>query len=134
VEDGVYISTTDILVEDNYIHDLDSAGGDPHYDGIQLHGGVTSDVIIRHNSVLVADDHNSAITMGTVQNVLVDGNRLSGGGYTVHVDGRHGRGAVSGVAITNNRFGSHTFGFWTFERTTPFLEGNVDVVTERPIP
>ena len=36
VEDGVYISTTDIVVEDNYIHDLNSTGFDPHYDGIQL--------------------------------------------------------------------------------------------------
>ena len=47
--DGVYISTTDIVAEDNYIHDLNSYN--PHYDGIQLHGGVTSDVTIRHNSV-----------------------------------------------------------------------------------
>jgi nitrous oxidase accessory protein NosD len=51
VEDGVYISTTDIVEEDNYIHDLKSTGFDPHYDGIQLHGGVSSDVTIRHNSV-----------------------------------------------------------------------------------
>jgi hypothetical protein len=39
---------TDIVVENYYIHDLKSTGFDPHYDGIQLHGGVTSDVTIRH--------------------------------------------------------------------------------------
>ena len=98
-----------------------------------LHGGVTSDVTIRHNSVLVADSANSAITMGTVQNVLVDGNRLSGGGYTIYVDGRFGEGTVSGVSITNNRFGSHTFGNWTFELATPVVSGNVDDVTGKPL-
>jgi hypothetical protein len=51
VEDEVYISTTDIVVENYYIHDLKSTGFDPHYDGIQLHGGVSSDVTIHHNSV-----------------------------------------------------------------------------------
>jgi hypothetical protein len=39
-----YISPPDIA-EDNYIHDLNRQ---PHYGGIQLHGGVTSDVTIRH--------------------------------------------------------------------------------------
>ena len=134
VEDGVYIATTDIVVEDNYIHDLDAAGGDPHYDGIQLAGGISSDVTIRHNSVLVDDQANSAITMGTVQNVAIDGNRLDGGGYTIHVDGRFGEGTVSGVSITNNRFGSHKYGYTTFELADPLVSGNVDDVTGRPIP
>jgi uncharacterized protein with FMN-binding domain len=40
VEDGVYISTTDIDLKFIQI-------------GIQLHRGVTSDVTIRHNSVSV---------------------------------------------------------------------------------
>src|SRR5262245_23344201 len=51
VEDGVFISITGIVVGDNYILDLKSAGCDPHYDGIQLHGGATSDVTIHQNSV-----------------------------------------------------------------------------------
>ena len=133
VEDGVYVSTRNIAVTDNYIHDLNSTGFDPHYDGIQLHGGVTSDVTIHHNSVVVALDSNSAITMGTVQNVLIDGNRLSGGGYTIHVDGRFGEGTVSRVFITNNRFGSHTVDHMTFERATPVISGNVDDVTGKPL-
>jgi len=133
VEDGVYISTRNITVTDTYIHDLNSTGLDPHYDGIQLHGGVTSDVTIRHNSVIVALDHNSAITTGTVQNVLIDGNRLSGAGYTIHVDGRFGEGTVSGVSITNNRFGPHTVDYMTFERATPVVHGNVDDVTGKPL-
>jgi hypothetical protein len=134
VEDGVYISTRNVVVEDNYIHDLHSAGPDPHYDGIQLYGGVTRDVIIRHNSVIVARDHNSAVGMGTVQNVQVDRNRLHGGGYTIHVDGRFGGGIVSNVSITNNRFGTYNFGRWTFERASPRVLGNVDDVTGSPVP
>jgi hypothetical protein len=134
VEDGVYISATHITVEDNYIHGLHSPGPDPHYDGIQLHGGVTSDVTIRHNSVLVAINDNSAITTGVVQNVLIDGNRLSGGGYTIYIDGRHGEGTVSGVSITNNRLGSHAVGYFAFDLSTPVVSGNVNDVKGFPLP
>jgi Ca2+-binding RTX toxin-like protein len=134
VEDGVYISTRNVVVEDNYIHDLDAPTADPHYDGIQLYGGVTSDVIIRHNAVIVAPSDNSAVTMGTVQNVQVEGNRLHGGGYTVYVDGRFGEGAVSNVSITNNRLGPHNFGYFSFSRSNPRVTGNVDDATGRPVP
>jgi polygalacturonase len=134
VEDGVYISTRNVVVEDNYVHDLNARGGDPHYDGIQLHGGVSSDVVIRHNSVNTRWSDNSAITMGAVQNVLVENNRLYGGGYTLRIDARHNEGDVSGVSILNNRFGPHEAGYLAFDNATATVNGNVDDRTGEPIP
>jgi hypothetical protein len=133
-ENGVFMSGSRHLVEDNYIHDLWFPSADPHIDGIQLFGGITNDVIIRHNSVIVSDHANAAITMGTVQNVQVDNNRLHGGGYTVVVDGRSGAGTVARVYITNNRFGPHVFGYMTFERASPVMSGNVDDLRGASIP
>jgi hypothetical protein len=134
VEDGVYIGSRNIVIEDNYIHDLDAMGGDPHYDGIQLHGGETSDVVIRNNSVVTEWSDNSAITTGVVQNVLIENNLLHGGGFTVRVDGRFGEGKVSGVSIVRNRFGPHEVDHWSFDLATPTVIGNVDDRTGEPIP
>jgi nitrous oxidase accessory protein NosD len=134
VEDGVYISARNIVIEDSYIHDLASGGVDPHYDGIQLHGDVSGDVVIRHNAVITRWSDNSAITTGVVQNVLVEGNKLYGGGYTVRIDGRFGEGVVSGVSIVNNRFGPHEAGYWSFDKSDPVVSGNVNDSTGVPIP
>ena len=52
VEDGVYLTgSTNILIQDNYIHDLQSNWSGPHYDGIATAGGV-SNIIIRHNTII----------------------------------------------------------------------------------
>jgi hypothetical protein len=37
VEDGVFISITDIVMEDNYIYDLKSTGFDPHHNSRWRH-------------------------------------------------------------------------------------------------
>jgi hypothetical protein len=122
------------LIEDNYIHDLHFPSADPHIDGIQLFGDEVRDVIIRHNTIIMdTTDDNGAIVMGAVQNVQIDNNRLHGAGYTIHVDGRHGTSIVSGISITNNRFGPFVFGRMTFERAHPFVSGNVDDATGRPV-
>jgi hypothetical protein len=84
--------------------------------------------------VIISVRDNAAITMGTVQNVQVDNNRLHGGGYTIVVDGRSGAGTVAGVSIINNRFGPHTFGYMTFERASPVMSGNIDDLTGAAIP
>ena len=52
VENGVYLTGgTNILIQDNYIHDLQSNWSGPHYDGIATGGGV-SNIIIRHNTII----------------------------------------------------------------------------------
>jgi hypothetical protein len=133
VEDGVYVSTRGIVIEDNFIHNLKANGPDPHYDAMQLHGGVTSNVVVRGNSVITSWSTNSAITTGVVQDILIENNQLHGGGYTVRIDGRFGEGETSGVAILNNRFGPHEYGYWSFDKSLPVVQGNVDDITGQPI-
>jgi hypothetical protein len=123
------------LIEDNYIHDLEMPSNpDPHIDGIQLVGGETHDVVIRHNSIMLKNGDNACVTMGTVQNVTVENNRMHWGGYTVYVDGRSGGGTMQNVSVINNRFGPHTFGYISIERASPLVEGNVDDATGLPVP
>lgn len=128
VEDGIYFSTGGITAELNYVHDLASKGADPHYDGMQIHGGNT-DITIRRNSIMVRKDDNSAITTGAVQRVLIEDNKLYGGAYTVRIDGRSGGIPVQDVALKNNRFGPHVWGYTTFDQCNPTMIGNVDDIT-----
>src|ERR1700704_5656396 len=49
VENGINL-TGSAVIENNYIHNL-QAPGSPHYDGIQIDGGI-SNVTISHNTVI----------------------------------------------------------------------------------
>ena len=58
VENGINL-TGSAVIKDNYIHDL-NASGSPHYDGIQIDGGV-SNVTISDNTVIAPSGGVSAI-------------------------------------------------------------------------
>jgi Nitrous oxidase accessory protein len=135
-DDGIYASGSGHLIRANYIHDMASGGNDPHFDGVQLEGGDTDHVTITGNNIVMAIEQNSAITMGVVQNVKVDANRLYGGGYTTYCDARFGEGVMSKVSFTNNRYGTHNYGYTAFEECPPGVPvfiGNVDDITGLPI-
>ena len=135
-DDGLYISGSKHVIRANYIHDMASGGNDPHFDGVQLEGGDTHNVTIINNNIVMAIEQNSAITMGVVQNVLVRGNRLYGGGYTTYCDARFGEGVMSKVSFVNNRYGTHNYGYTAFEECppgVPVFTGNVDDITGAPI-
>ena len=53
VENGINV-TGPSTIQNNYIHGL-QASGSPHYDGIQIDGGV-SNMTISHNTVINAND------------------------------------------------------------------------------
>ncbi|MBP0115264.1 MULTISPECIES: right-handed parallel beta-helix repeat-containing protein [Bradyrhizobium] len=66
VENGIIV-TGSSLVQDNYIHHMNAPNvrlgtslGGPHYDGIEIDGGV-SDVVIRHNTVINENSYVSAV-------------------------------------------------------------------------
>ena len=73
VENGIAVTGSSTIVG-NYIHDL-LASGSPHYDGIQIDGGV-SNVIIRHNTIINSHTQTSAIMIdngfGPISNIQVD--------------------------------------------------------------
>lgn len=138
VENGVTVSSGS-LVQDTYIHDL-GAPGSPHYDGIQVDGGI-SNVVIRHNNIVNQINQTSAIMIdnyfGSISNITVDNNRLVGGGFSVYSDGQFGPGTprggyggtISGVSFTNNRLGKGSYGYANIVYNTPVWNGNVDDVS-----
>jgi hypothetical protein len=116
------------LIQGNYIHDL-KASGAPHYDGIQIDGGLTN-ITITHNTVINSNIQTSAVMIdnyyGSISNVQVDNNLLVGGGYTIYVDGQFGNKSVTDVSITNNHMGRGHFGITNFNKTSPTYKGNVN--------
>jgi hypothetical protein len=128
VENGISVAGSNTTIQGNYIHDL-NASGSPHYDGIQIDGGV-SNVLISHNSVINNHGQTSAVMIdndfGAISNIQVSDNLLVGGGYTVYSDGRATSALITGVSFTNNHIGSGQFGDNSFDNNTPTYAGNVD--------
>ncbi|WP_198411761.1 right-handed parallel beta-helix repeat-containing protein [Microvirga flavescens] len=132
VEDGIYVNKSGTVIQDNYIHDLQSNWSGPHYDGIQIDGGV-SNVTIKHNTVINDHTDTSAIMIdnyfGSTTNITIDGNYLAGGGYTVYSDAQfNSGGTVSGVSLTNNYLGKGHWGYYSFQKNSPYLSGNTEGV------
>src|SRR6185437_14619687 len=57
VENGINVTGTS-TIENNYTHNL-LASGSPHYDGIQIDGGV-SNTLIQHNTIINAHNQTAA--------------------------------------------------------------------------
>ena len=105
-DDGFKLGNNATL-QDSYLHDFTPESG-AHADGIQMQDGVTNSTIV-HNNINIAG--NAAIflcpSLGPTTNgpVLVDGNLLGGGNYTLYnVDGDHGHYHVHNITIRNNRW------------------------------
>jgi hypothetical protein len=133
VENGVTPGSGS-LIEDNYIHDL-GAPGAPHYDGIQIDGGL-SDIVIRHNTVINDFSQTSAVMIdnyfGPIRNITVERNYLAGGGYTVYSSAQFNGGTVTGVKFLHNTFEKGYWGFASIEGNSVVDTGNVDV-TAKPM-
>jgi len=96
----------DDVVQDSWIHTLDSAA-DAHHDGMQITEG--SNIFIVHN--FVEDQQNEVACLqvgadqGPISNVVEEDNLLNGGGYSIYggaLDGYPGY-AVTNIKILNNR-------------------------------
>ena len=98
---------TKVTIEDSWIHDMSREDG-LHSDAMQTTSG--SAVVIRHNPLDPSnsgDPLNSAIMIGTetgqraLKNVLIEGNFLGGGAYTVNI---RSDATISGLVIKGNVF------------------------------
>ncbi len=127
VENGIAVAGPS-TIQDNYIHGL-LASGSPHYDGIQIDGGV-SNVTISHNTIINQYTQTSAIMIdnyfGPISNIKVDNNLLYGGGYTIYDDAQFNSNPITGVSITNNHMGGGYWGATDFNGTNPTYTGNVN--------
>lgn len=126
VENGIALQGNNTVIEGNYIHDM-YAPGSPHYDGIEIDGGI-SNVVIRGNTIINDHGQTSAVMIdnyfGPISNIKVDGNLLAGGGYTIYVDGQFNSNPITGVSITNNHLGTGGYGSTNFNQSNPTYTGN----------
>jgi hypothetical protein len=104
--DGLKIGSNTTL-RDSFLHGFTPKSG-AHADGAQLQSGVKN-VMIAHNTIV--DASNAALFMAPDLGpsapgpVVIDGNLLGGGNYTVYiVDGDNGKYHQQGYSLTNNRF------------------------------
>lgn len=123
-ENGFDIDNT-ITVRDSYIHDPYNTA-DNHADGIQLNPG--RKIVITHNTIF-APRATSAIIGHRIGNseVLVSGNLLSGGAYTLYCPNV----PTTEFRVVNNRFSTidspkgGAYGPWTFCENAAVVTGNV---------
>jgi len=120
----------------NWVHDLD-ASGSPHYDGIQIDGGL-SNITISGNHIDLSDHTQTSAVMidnyfGPISNIKVDKNKLLGGGYTVYSDGQFTGGSITGVSFTNNVLGKGYYGYASVVNNTVVWSGNTDATTGKAV-
>ena len=132
VENGIDVRGDHTVIQDNYIHDL-NVSGDPHYDGVQISGGL-SDITVRHNTVFVPGSATSAVYItndfGSINGVVVDNNQLAGGGYTVYSDEKaRNSGQITGVEFTNNKLVKGYYGYDAIANNSVVWQGNTDVAS-----
>jgi hypothetical protein len=135
VENGLTPNSGAVLTN-NYVHDL-LAPGAPHYDGIQIDGGLSNITITRNFIDMSNHTQTSAVMIdnyfGPISNIRVDGNKLLGGGYTVYSDGQFTGGSITGVSFTNNVLGKGYYGYASIVRNSVAWSGNTDASTGRAV-
>lgn len=127
----------DVLIEDSWVHDLNEfrgdgagSGGYSHNDCVQISAG--SDIVLRDNR-FERCGLNSAVFIdpdqGPIDDVLVEGNLLDGGGYTLYaIQSRSApeNGPPTAVVVRGNTFGpDHLVDHATVAGTVEW-SGNVD--------
>lgn len=134
VENGLTPGSGSVL-SGNYVHGLKSPGA-PHYDGIQMDGGL-SNITIEKNTIINDYGQTAAVMIdngfGPMKNIVVNANRLVGGGYTVYSDGEQGSASITGVSFTNNRMGKGHWGYSVIRNSSVTWSGNVDDSTGKAI-
>jgi hypothetical protein len=69
-----------------------------------------NNIVVRNNTILLPDQQTSTVILGTyagsIDNVLIEGNYLNGGAYTIYSrDNGNGYGAPTNVTVRGNVFG-----------------------------
>ncbi|MDT0166884.1 right-handed parallel beta-helix repeat-containing protein [Actinotalea sp. AC32] len=130
VNDGIRMGAN-LVIEDSWIHHM-TRRGSLHPDAIQ--GISAKNIVIRNNTLDprnpdTGDLANAAIMLGsetgtkTSENVLIEGNFMSGGNYTLNVSGSI---TATGFVIRQNRFGGGArYGAIITRQSVPAAPDNV---------
>ena len=124
-DDGIHVTSgggpraSDVVIEGCWVHSP-QVEAESHYDGIQVRG--VDGLTLRGNTFDLGpwmDRYNAAVFLeeanGGNVDVLVEGNLINGGGYSVYVNGRD-------VRLVDNRFGNDANWGLLHPRHTPFEE------------
>jgi hypothetical protein len=119
ITDGIVTSAG--LIEDSYLHSP-RLFPDDHTDMVQANGGPQGDLqlVIRNNTIINTEDQTGAVSLfdnfRRVRDVLVEGNLLAGGGYTLYGGGLTSEGSnPANIVVRNNVFSRRVWpesGFW----------------------
>jgi hypothetical protein len=131
-ENGFDIDSN-VTVVDSYIHDL-FEGSAGHADGIQLAGG--AHITIRHNTIFDPGGTSAIISHPNANSdVLVTGNLLAGGAYTLYCP----RDSSRDYRVIDNRFSTMfsakggAYGPWTDCDKVAEVRGNVWDTSLQPL-
>ena len=137
-ENGIYtVGGNACVIEYNYVHDLLSSAGDPHYCGIQIEGGETN-LIIRGNTVI--DWLDSGVFLqslyGPINTALIDGNFIKGGSSSLILQSNGQPYPISNITVTNNILTKGAFGYYSFDVAPIVFTGNIlwDINAGDPYP
>ncbi|MDT0166885.1 hypothetical protein Q9R32_15125 [Actinotalea sp. AC32] len=138
VNDGIRMGAN-LVIEDSWIHTM-TRQGDLHPDAIQ--GISAKNVVIRGNTLdprntRTGDLGNAAIMLGsetgtkTSEDVVIEGNHLDGGNYTINISSSI---TAEGFVVRDNVFGPNArYGPVLTRTDVPVGDGNVMRETEEPI-
>jgi hypothetical protein len=139
MDDGIKVDTADTFTaESNWLHDFQPPPDQPnHPDGFELDGGASNGTITGNNvenqyggtSAVMVDNWQ-----GSNRNIKIDGNRLTGGSFTVYCDGSFNSNALTGISYTNNRMGAGQYGYSLIRNCSSTFTGNIDDSTGKAIP
>ena len=122
VENGI-VGGSNHLIEDVYIHDLAMVGSG-HPDGVQYDGGNTN-ITLRRLRIAVNDTDTSAVMIdnfnGSSAGIVIQDCNLSGGGYTLYLEGQFNSSTVGVTSITGTTFSG--FGYGPVLRRGPITVG-----------
>ena len=112
-------------------------GTTPHFDAVA--GWSVNNVVVRHNTLTAPPDQTGAINFtndfGSITNVTIDNNLLTGGGYALYLRGDSSWYSptagkpVTGISVTNNWFGHSQWGYSSVVNAQVSFSGNVDNTT-----
>lgn len=111
VENGI-VGSANVLAEDVYIHDL-SMVGTGHPDGVQLDGGNTN-ITLGRCRIEAKNTDTSAVMIdnyyGASSGIVIEDCHLSGGGYTLYLDGQFNSNPIAVASIVNTTFTGFGYG------------------------
>ena len=116
IGNGFGVAGGQVVIENNYVHNFAAAPG-THINGMETNGSTADfSLLMKDNSIINNQTQCDAIMidnqLGTNSNITITNNLLTGGDFTVYVDGSKGSYAITNINISNNDLGTGIYGYW----------------------